>query len=65
MSMWEAELWTILMTALVMLGDNLMMRGELRGRWYLWAAGHVMYALAFSMLLTLSIVLYETHAGRF
>lgn len=65
MSLWEVELWTVTMTALAMLGDNLMLRGELRGRWYAWAAGHVLYAMAFSMLLTLAVVLREIRAGRF
>lgn len=65
MSLWEFEAWTLVAAALAFAGDNLMLHGELRGRWYAWAVGHVLYAMAFSMLLTLAVVLREMRAGRF
>lgn len=65
MSLWEFEAWTLVAAALAFTGDNIMLRGELRGRWYAWAVGHVLYAMAFSMLLTLAVVLREMRAGRF
>lgn len=64
MSLWEFEAWTLVAAALAFTGDNLMLRGELRGRWYAWAVGHVLYAMAFSMLFVAAIVLEETRAGR-
>ncbi len=59
MIMIRALFWMWCSAALAFAGDNLMMRGELRGWWYVRAVGKILFAFALSMLLVAAIMLEE------
>lgn len=45
--------WVLISVMLAFAGDNLIMRGELQGKWYFSAVGRILYAFALSMLMAI------------
>lgn len=59
MSMFSFLASVFLSNVLATTGDNLIMRGELDGRWYVKAAGMLLYAASVSIILVLALELWR------